>query len=143
MPAWETTTDSKSEKVGGGMNEIATRFQAGTAALAVAAAATLMPTVAHAAPNISVPTAPIVRVLDRVPEAVGIGTLPDFSFFYFGPATTAVPGKPRITLFSLTVPILSPILALLGLTNKQLCIGGLSVKIGAYGRISLSLGVGC
>ena len=125
------------------MNVIATRLQAGTAAVAVAAAATLVPAAAQAAPNISLPTAPIIQVIDRVPEAVGIGSLPDFSFFYFGPATTAVPGKPRITLFSLTVPILSPILAALGLSNKQLCIGGLSVKIGAYGRVSLSLGVGC
>ena len=122
---------------------IATKLQTGTAALAVAAAATLVPAAAHAAPNISVPTAPIIQMIDRVPEAVGAGQLKDFSFFYFGSATTAVPGKPRITLFSLTVPILSPILALLGLTNKQLCIGGLSVKVGAYGRVSLSLGVGC
>ena len=124
------------------MNEIATRFQVGTAALAVAAAATLVPAAAHAAPTV-LPTAPITHVVDWVPQAVGVGTLPDFSFFYFGVATPTVPAKPRITLISFTIPLLTPILGLFRLLDKQLCVGGLSVKIGAYGRISLGVGLGC
>ena len=127
------------------MNAIATKFQVGTAAVAVAAAATLMPVAAQAAPEISMPTAPITQVLDRVPEVVGLGvaSLPEFSFFYFGVPSPAVPAHPRLTLFSLRIPILTPILGLFNLLNKQLCLGGLSVKIGQYGRITVSLGLGC
>jgi hypothetical protein len=125
------------------MNTIATRLQAGTAAFAVAAAATLVPVAAHAAPEISVPTAPVTQVLDRVASGVGVANVPEFSFFYFGVPSPAVPAKPRLTLFSLKVPILTPILGLLGLLNKQLCLGGLSVKINGYGRITASIGLGC
>jgi hypothetical protein len=125
------------------MNTIATRFQVGTAAVAVAAAATLMPVAAQAAPVISAPTAPVTQVLDRMSQGVGIGSIPEFSFFYFGTPSPAVPAQPRLTLFSLKVPILTPILGLLGLLNRQLCIGGLSVKINGYGRITASIGLGC
>jgi hypothetical protein len=124
------------------MNVIATRLQVGTAAVAVAAAATLVPAAAHAAPNISLPTAPITQVIDRIPEVVGAGHLADFSFFIFG---TPDPNPPaHITLLNnITLPIVSTLLLGLGLGNKEICLGGLAVKIGSYGGISLSLGLGC
>jgi hypothetical protein len=125
------------------MNTIATRLQVGTAAFAVAAAATLVPVAAQAAPEISIPTAPVTQMLDRVPDVVGISSIPDFSFFFFGVPNPAVPAQPRLTLFSLKVPILTPILGALGLLNRQLCLGGLSLKINGYGRITASLGLGC
>jgi hypothetical protein len=123
------------------MTEIATRFQVGIAACAVAAAATLVPAAAQAAPAISAPTAPVTQVLDRVPEVVGIGSLPEFNWWWFGTPNPAPP--PRITLLSLKVPILTPILGAFGLLNKEFCLAGLGVKIGTYGRITVSLGQGC
>ena len=124
------------------MNAIATRFQVGTAAMAVAAAATLMPVAAHAAPNISLPTAPITQVIDRVPEVVGVGHIADFQFFWFGTSNPHPPAS--ITLLNnLTLPIISTLISALGLDNKEICVGGAAVKFGSYGGISVSLGIGC
>lgn len=124
------------------MNVIATKLQTGTAALAVAAAATLVPVAAHAAPNISAPTAPIIQMIDRVPEVVGAGQLKDFSFFIFGTPDPTPP--PHITLLNnITLPIISSIIGALGLDNKEICLGGLAIKFGSYGGITLQLGFGC
>jgi hypothetical protein len=121
------------------MTEIATRLQAGIAACAVAAAVSLVPAAAQAAPSISMPTAPVSQVLHEL--NLGPASIPQFDWFWFG---TPNPHPPRhITLLNLTVPILSPILAFLGLTNFEICLGGAAVKIGPYGGISVSIGLGC
>lgn len=124
------------------MDGIATRFQVGAAAIAVGAAATLVPAAAHAAPNISMPTAPITQVIDRVPAVVGAGHIADFQFFWFG---TPNPNPPAtITLLNnLTLPIISTLLADLGLRNKEICVGGAAIKFGSYGGATVGLGVGC
>jgi hypothetical protein len=114
------------------MNTIATKLQVGTAACAIAAAATLVPVAAQAAPDISVPTAPVSSVLQQVK---------DFNFFWFGPTNPSPP--PEITLFSLDVPILDPVFGLLGLLGKEICVGGAAIKFGGYGGITVSLGIGC
>jgi hypothetical protein len=130
------------------MNTIATRLQVGTAALAVAAAATLVPVAAQAAPEIAAPTAPITQVIDKMATGTGIGSIPDFSFFYFGPTQT--PPPPGITLFSPNFPILGPISqilnplwSVLGLKGKTLCFLGGSIQFGAYGGFSIRVGLGC
>jgi hypothetical protein len=124
------------------MNVIASKLQASTAALAVATATTLVPVAAHAAPAISVPAAPIIQMIDRVPEVVGAGQLKDFSFFIFGTPDPTPPA--HITLLNnLTIPIISALLVGLGLANKEICLGGAAVKIGSYGGITVQLGLGC
>ena len=132
------------------MNTIATRLKVGTAAIAVAAAATLVPVAAQAAPEISAPTAPITQVIDRVASSVGVGaaSIPEFSFFFFGPTPASQP--PGITLFSPSFPllgplsrILDPLWAVLGLNGKELCLGGASIQFGAYGGFSIRVGLGC
>ncbi|MFG1931578.1 hypothetical protein ACGFK1_13110 [Mycobacterium sp. NPDC048908] len=130
------------------MNTIATKLQVGTAALAVAAAATLVPVAAQAAPEISAPTAPITQVIDRAVEGTGIASIPEFSFFFFGPTPSSQP--PGITLFSPGFPILGPVSQILnplwrvlGLNGKELCLGGASIQWGSYGGFSVRIGLGC
>lgn len=114
------------------MTTIATRLQVGTAACAVAAAASLVPVAAQAAPEISVPTAPVSSVLEQVKE---------FNFFWFGAPNPNPP--PRITLLSLDVPIIDPIFGALGLLGKEICLGGVGIRFGGYGGLTVSLGIGC
>ncbi len=134
------------------MNTIATRLQVTTAAVAVAAAATLMPVAAEAAPQISAPTAPITQVLSEMP--LGPATIGDFSFFFFGP--TPAPGSSTplgtraipIGSFTLNFPIigpliLAPIFHLFGIAGKTLCFAGLGISFGSYGSITGSASVGC
>jgi hypothetical protein len=124
------------------MDGIASRLQAGTAAIAVAVAATVVPAAAHAAPNISLPTAPITQVIDQVPAVVGAGHIADFQFFWFG-SPNPHPAASITLLNNLTLPILSTLLVDLGLANKEICVGGAGIKIGSYGGITVGLGVGC
>lgn len=127
------------------MNTIAMKLQTGTAALAIAAAASLIPVSAQAAPAIEVPTAPVTQVLDGLSEVNwwffippgGVNTV-DTSNFNQG-----------VTLLHIDVPILTPLLlkpifAATGLLGLNLCLGGLAgVKINAYtAAIDVSL-FGC
>jgi hypothetical protein len=130
------------------MNTIATRLQVGTAALAVAAATTLVPVAAQAAPEISAPTAPVTQVIDRAVQGTGIASIPEISFFYFGATPSSQP--PGITLFSPGFPILGPVSrildplwSILGLNGKELCLGGASIQWGKYGGFSVRIGLGC
>src|SRR6266576_4697492 len=117
------------------MTTIATKLQTGTAACAIAVAATLVPVAAQAAPSVSVPTAPVTQALHEL--NLGPAALPEFNWWWFGTPNPAPP--PRLTLLSFKVPILTPVLGALGLLNKEFCIVGLGVKIGPYGRITVSL----
>jgi hypothetical protein len=130
------------------MNTIAMKLQTGTAALAIAAAATLIPVSAQAAPQISVPTAPVTQVLDRLSE--GPAALADVNWWFFLPNfgstssnSSAIPQG--LTLLHIDVPILTPmlirpLLGALGLLNKQiLCLPGLAgVHTNAYGAINVT-----
>jgi hypothetical protein len=71
------------------MNTIATKLHVGTAAFAVAAATTLVPVAAQAAPNLSAPTAPMTQVLDRLSE--GPMTLGEVNWWWFGIRIPRVP----------------------------------------------------
>jgi hypothetical protein len=130
------------------MNTIATRLQVGTAALAIAAATTMVPVAAHAAPEISVPTAPITQVLGSLPQTVGIGSIPEFTPFWF--STPNPNPAPRLTLFNPSFPVLGglsrfldPVWRLLGLNGKELCLLGADIEWGAYGGFTIRLGAGC
>jgi hypothetical protein len=121
------------------MNAIATKFQVGAAAFAVAAATTLIPVAAQAAPQISAPTAPVTQVL---------GNLPEISFFWF--STPNPDPAPRVTLFSPDFPVLGgvsrfldPLWVALGLNGKELCLLGADIEWGAYGGFTIRLGAGC
>jgi hypothetical protein len=136
------------------MNAIATKLQVGTAALAVAAAATLTPVAAQAAPAIPVPTAPVTQVLDHL--SLGPATIPDINWFYFGPTDASNPpvnrnGDPALPFFAVSfkIPLLSPFIlqplfqALFKTDSFTACVAGLSVKLGPYGTITKSIANGC
>jgi hypothetical protein len=61
--------------------QLATKFQVGVAACAVAAATTLVPVAALAAPSISVPTAPVTQVLHEL--TLGPAVLPAAPWWLF------------------------------------------------------------
>ena len=122
------------------MATIATKFQTGTAALAIAAAATLIPVAAQAAPSMSAPAAPVTQVLHNL--NLGPGVLPNVTFWWLG-NTNPSPNPSRLSLPFIGVPILSQILVFLGLGNTEFCLGGPDIRIDSYGGISISLGLGC
>jgi hypothetical protein len=128
------------KKPGGAMATIATKFQTGTAALAIAAAATLIPVAAQAAPSMSAPTAPVTQVLHEL--NLGPAFVPEVTLWWLG-NTNPNPNPNRLSLPFIQVPILSQILVAVGLANTELCLGGPGVRIGQYGGISVSLGLGC
>lgn len=119
------------------MNTIAMKLQTGTAALAIAAAATLIPVSAQAAPEISVPTAPVSQLAEV-----------DWWFFLpnFGSTSSNSSAIPAgLTLLHIDVPVLTPmliapLLGALGLLNKQIiCLPGLAgVHTNAYGAINVT-----
>ena len=126
------------------MNTIAMKFQTGTAALAIAAAATLIPVSAQAAPQITLPAAPVSQVIDQ---------LSDVNWWFFippGGANTVDTNafNQGVTLLHIDIPILTPfilkpIFGALGLLNFNLCLGGLAgLKIDAYGGINITV-FGC
>src|SRR5690348_17277031 len=116
------------------MNTIAMKLKTGTAAMAIAAAATLVPVSAQAAPAFEVPTAPVTQVLNH---------LSDVNWWFFIP-----PGgvntvdtsnfNQGVTLLHIDIPILTPLILkpifdLTGLSGLNLCLGGLAgLKINAY-----------
>jgi hypothetical protein len=128
------------------MNTIAMKLQTGTAALAIAAAASLAPVAAQAAPAIEMPAAPaFTQVLDNAPDVNWWFFLPNFG----STASNSDAIPPGLTLLHIDVPILTPmlirpLLGALGLLNKQiLCIPGLAgVHTNAYGAINVTL-FGC
>ena len=125
------------------MNGIATRLQVGTAALAIAAATTMVPIAAQAAPEISAPTAPVTQVLDRVPEVVGLSSLPEISFFWFGapnpnPAPPADGLLPDFPVLGGLSRFLDPVWAALGLNGKEFCLLGADVEFNLYGGVTVT-----
>jgi hypothetical protein len=145
------------------MNTIATKLRAGTAACAVAAAATLVPMsvagplpTAHAAPAIPAPEwlgstlgsvgclVPIFDAANCAAQTATIGNL-----FYLGPIDGTPP--PRVDILNLNldpilglIPVIGPAVSwFIHSLNIEVCVGGLSARIGGYGNIAVSLGSGC
>jgi hypothetical protein len=117
------------------MTEIATRLQVGIAASAIAVAASLIPAAAQAAPNISIPTAPVTQVLQNLSQ---------FNWFYFGPnPNPAQPmNPPSIVLFSYNVPALVPFWTSIGLLNQTSCFAGGGVTVNSYGGLTFTFNAG-
>ncbi len=118
------------------MTEIATKLQVGIAASAMAAAATLVPMAAQAAPSISsMPTAPVTQVLNNLAQ---------FNWFYFGPNPnpTQPTNPPSIVLFSYNVPSLVPFWTSIGLLNQTSCFAGGGVTVNSYGGLTFTFNVG-
>ena len=141
------------------MNTIAMKVRAGTAACAVAAAATLVP-MSVAGP---LPTAQAVPAIPA-PEVVGsvLGTVsclvPIFdaakcaaqeatigNLFYLGPINPNPPPRTDIINFDLNlIPIIGPVLGWFAdAVSLEACVGGIGVRIGGYGHVAASIGSGC
>ena len=141
------------------MNSIATKLRAGTAACAVAAAATLVPLsapAAQAAPAVPAPEwlgtalgsvsclVPIFDAAQCTAHAATIGNL-----FYLGPIDPTPP--PRTDFLNLNlgpilalIPVIGPLVSwFIDSLNIEACVGGLSVRDGGYGHITASIGSGC
>ncbi|MDR3662951.1 MAG: hypothetical protein P4L86_21625 [Mycobacterium sp.] len=128
------------------------KLQVGMAACAIAAAATLTPTIAHAAP---IPLAPITHVLDNtiagrldfVPQDL-TWWLQNDPWWWFGPGTNPTPPAPILvgtfTPLSIIPGFLQPLWKQLTANiNFSSCFFGLGAKIGPYGTITVSLTRGC
>src|SRR5882757_1964097 len=141
------------------MTTIATKLQTGTAACAIAAAATLLPLpAASAAPAFSIPAPTglgsalgsitcIAPIFDASGCATGTATVG--GVFYLGPNDPTPPGRNDIfTLNPIPVFLLIPVIGapLAGWWSSldiEVCVGGLSARIGGYGNLTASLGSGC
>jgi hypothetical protein len=94
-----------------------------------------MPVAAHAAPAISVPTAPVTQVLSEL--ALAPANLAQTSWWWFGTPNPTPP--PTLTLLS--TQLLAPLLGFFG--PFELCLLGVGIQINSYGFLSLTLGFGC
>jgi hypothetical protein len=139
------------------MNAIATRLQIGTAACAVAAAATLMPLqAAQAAPAIPAPdwlgtalgsTGCILPIFNATEcaatHAATIGGL-----LYLGPVDSTPP--PRVDFLHLDptpvlalIPVIGvPLASWFNSLNIEVCVGGLSARIGSPYSSGLTASIG-
>jgi hypothetical protein len=135
------------------MEKIATKLKVGTATFALAAATTLVsPPAAQAAPVAPAPTAIGSGLcLFGVGDDCEVGTtfLPGSNLFYLGARDTTPP--PRVDFLTFNpaiplslIPVLGPIVAgWFATLNFEVCVGGLSARVGPYGRVTASLGSGC
>jgi hypothetical protein len=130
----------------------------GAAATAIAASAALVQApAAQAVPAIPAPAAigdslgllGIGCVVSIGNECVSTPGTTGGPLFYLGPRDATPPS--RYTFFSFNptiplslIPILGPPLAgFFASLNLEICVGGLSARIGPYGNISASIGSGC
>jgi hypothetical protein len=131
------------------MTNIATKLRFGAAACAIASAATLTPVpAAQAAPVVPAPTA-LGATLGSTVCALGVfdpgncaaGAATIGNVFYLGDVDTTPP--PRFTFltfnptpfFSL-IPVFGPVVtAWWNSINIEVCVGGLSARIGGYGHV--------
>jgi hypothetical protein len=139
------------------MTNFATKLQIGSAACAIAAATALvtLPT-AQAAPVAAPPAAPVTHVLDNLPQVdfwwlfannpdPGPST-PSTSSFLIGPQN---PNPPLRTTFLSFQPLtllpsfIQPFFGWFQSLNFEVCVAGVSARIGPYGTVSASIGQGC
>lgn len=136
------------------MNGVITKFQTGVAAVALAAAVTVIPaTTAQAAPELTVPAAPVTQMLDFAPLQVQPIELNDprswfqNSLWWFGSANPNPPANERVWFsfnpFALIPTMLRPFFGWMANLNFQACFSGLSAKIGPYGSFTVSVGSRC
>jgi hypothetical protein len=141
------------------MTTIATKLQTGTAACAIAAAAALIPLpAASAAPAVPLPAATglgsalgsatcLVPVFQPSECAAGAATLG--GVFYLGPNDPTPPVRTDIltlnpTPLFLLIPIIGvPLAGWWSSLDIEVCVGGLSARIGGYGTLTASIGSGC
>jgi hypothetical protein len=140
------------------MNKIARTIKLGAAATAIAASAAMVQApAAQAAPVIPAPTAigdslgllGIGCVVSIGNDCVSTPGTTGGGLFYLGPRDGTPPS--RYTFFSFNpliplalIPVLGPPLAgFFASLNLEVCIAGLSARIGPYGTISASIGSGC
>jgi hypothetical protein len=141
------------------MNSIATTVRMGAAACAIAAAATVVSApVAQATPLMPAPTATgigsalgsatcFVPVFNSTECAVGAATIP--GAFYLGPNDPTPPVRTDILKVNpipvfLLIPVLGvPLAGWWASLDLEVCVGGISARVGGYGTLTASLGSGC
>ena len=135
------------------MQKIATKAQIGIAAFAMVAATTLAPLPAAQA----APVTPVPAAIGSGLCLFGVGDdceagdtfLTGSGLFYLGPRDTTPPDRVDFLAFNAAVPLaLIPVLgpAMAGWfasLNLEVCVAGLSARVGPYGTITASLGSGC
>ncbi|MCU1698699.1 MAG: hypothetical protein JWR34_4762 [Mycobacterium sp.] len=139
------------------MTNFAKKLQIGTAGCAIAAATALvqLPT-AQAAPAVAPPAAPVTHVLDNLPQV-------DFWWLFSnnpdpGPAAPSTsslligpqnPNPPLRTTFLSFQPLtllpgfIQPFFGWFQGLNFEVCVAGVSARVGPYGTVSASIGQGC
>ena len=141
------------------MNAIATKLQTGTAACAIAAAAALMPLpAASALPAAPLPAAPglgsalgsaacAVPIFNASQCAAGAATIG--GAFYLGPNDPTPPPRTDILKLNpipvfLLIPVVgAPLAGWWSTLDIEVCVGGVSARVGGYGTLTASLGSGC
>ena len=121
------------------MNKIASKFQIGVAATAIAAAATLMPiSTAQASPVAPAPAAPVTQILGTKTLIGSDAIAQQLSCVVFGLICAGPRGDlpPSQRIFSIP-------LAGWWLGNLAICSFGISIKQGAYGSLSISRSSSC
>ena len=141
------------------MNSIATRVRLGAAACAIAAVASVAPVpIAQAAPLAPAPTATglgsalgsatcVLGVFSPGECANGAATIP--GVFYLGPNDPTPPVRTDIISVNpiplfLLIPVIGvPLASWWASLDVEVCVGGLSARVGGYGNLTVSLGSGC
>ena len=132
-----------------------TKAQVAVAACAVASTAAFAPVIAQAAPTVPSPLAPISALassdiaLSPFHFADAPSTFGDWGWIWLG-SNREPPTGPEyaevivFTPLSLVPGFLKPLYkALTGWINFQACLFGVSLRIGPYGRTSVTVGRGC
>ncbi|MBI3216027.1 MAG: hypothetical protein HYZ38_19575 [Mycobacterium sp.] len=121
-----------------------TRFKVSTAAVAVAAAATLTPAVvAQAAPDM-MPSAPAISNLMEAPAVVAGGFAQDW--IWFGPTKPNGPNLTPVLAFSplaLVPGFLQPLFGWYKNIRFTACVFGVTLRIGPYGTLTAGYSKGC
>jgi hypothetical protein len=139
------------------MTNFATKLKIGSAACAIAAATALvtLPT-AEAAPIVAPPAAPVTQVLDNLPQVdfwwlfgnnpdPGTGT-PSTSSLLIGPQNPTPPLRTTFLSFqplTLLPSFIQPFFGWFQGLNFEVCVAGISARVGPYGTVSASIGQGC
>jgi hypothetical protein len=140
------------------MTNFATKLQIGTAACAIAAASALgtLPT-AQAAPVVAPPTAPVTQLMGDLPQVdfwwlfgsgspdPGSGT-PSTSSFLIGAQNPTPPLRKTFLTFqplTLLPSFIQPFFGWFNSLNFEVCVAGVSARVGPYGTVSASIGQGC
>ncbi|WP_460355151.1 hypothetical protein [Mycobacterium sp. ZZG] len=129
------------------LSNAGTRFQVGTAACAVAAAAVLTPAVAAQADiTVPVPAAPAMSDIVTAPMISSVGIVEQGSWIWFGRTKDDGPAYTSVASFSplaLVPGFLQPLFSWFANINFTACFLGLNARIGPYGTLSVGFSRGC